>query len=455
MRVRQSHPSPGATDWYTLIDSTAGWPAPTTSFVQYFPGTTSIVTVTGQAVPGLTDAGVDGIQAQVLATTTSGVIYALYLDATYVTQPTVGSVVAPTGTITTTNQPLVEWARVVDTDGGLQERLQVRIFNAAQYGAGGFDPATSTATLESPAYPGYPDPQYNFWTPTGTLPDGTYRAYVRFAQLVNGVEHWSPYAFSSFVINVLLPAAPTITVTPQSSSGRHMIVLAGNAGAATTDAFDLERSADGGVTWAPVRNAFGLQSRIDSASATVYDYEAPNGVTVTYRARALHNYSGAYAASAWVQTTALWTSTAWWLKHPSLPALNVAIELVAYGDVTRAARHGVFQPLGAALPIVVADTRAGAAGSSIAQTRSTATKESLEALSGRTDTLMLQGPAVAGEPDRYVRVGDLTAVRTVENVHVALRRFTLPWTEVALPDGQQTGAQYEPPPEEGEELVLI
>lgn len=399
----------------------------------------------GAPASGPTDAQLDAATLLIEVPFPSSLvrIYEAYVDVKYVAKPVI-VVGAPTGTLTTTNMPLVSWTDTLDPDGGPQGGFRVKIFSAAQYGAGGFDPATSTPTLQAG---GGTDPNTYIsgtdtsWQPTTPIANATYRAYVQvFQGAIFTGGSWqipaSDWTYSGFTINVPVPAVPTITVTAQSSSGRNQIVLSSNAGAVTTDALDLERSMDAGVTWLPVRHSGGLLARLPGTSGTFYDYEAPNGVAVLYRARALHDYSGLFVASAWTSSASgTWSSTSWWLKHPLLPSLNRVVELVTYGDVMWAARQGSFQPLGAAAPIVVADTRAGATGASTIRTRTTAARDELRALASPVATLMLQGPLTAGEPDRYIRVGDLSYSRVIENVNRAWRTFTLPWAEVEQPDG--------------------
>jgi hypothetical protein len=211
---------------------------------------------------------------------------------------------------------------------------------------------------------------------------------------------------------------------------------------------ELQRSVDGGTTWTAVRNTETNDGTITypAAPVTILDYEAPNGTSTSYRARALHNYSGSYAASAWTATSSTtWTSADWWIKHPNVPALNLKLPgtagagaMFSYPDVVHAARQAAFQPLGAALPIVVSDTRGGATGTVIVQLRTIAEQNALDVLLDRVGTLLLQGPVTAGIPDRYIRVGDHSSVRVVDNANFLTTRETLPWTEVASPAGVQT-----------------
>ena len=96
-----------------------------------------------------------------------------YFEVTYVEKPVVSGV-APDGTISDTNQPVILWGTTLDADGGPQHAARIKIFTAAQYGAGGFDPALSAPTIDSGDIFGTADS----WTVSQILPDGTYRAYV-------------------------------------------------------------------------------------------------------------------------------------------------------------------------------------------------------------------------------------------------------------------------------------
>lgn len=146
----------------------------------------------------------------------------LYVDYVYVAKPTL-TVENPSGAYADNDQPDVTWTPTFDADGGAQTRYQVKVFSSAQYSAGGFSAATSTATYDSG--------QVASAAVTQALPealeDGVYRAYVRVAQTVNGSLHWSDYAFSQFVITALPPATPaSITVNPDDLNARIEIDVA-------------------------------------------------------------------------------------------------------------------------------------------------------------------------------------------------------------------------------------
>jgi hypothetical protein len=116
-------------------------------------GTNSVATFTG---PYYTSApngeawsqtAINGLRGKISEyeeTGDRGKFYELYIDVDISAQPTV-TVSAPTGTITTTTAPDVTWA-FADTDNETQAFYQIKVFTDAQYGAGGFDPETSTAT---------------------------------------------------------------------------------------------------------------------------------------------------------------------------------------------------------------------------------------------------------------------------------------------------------------------
>ncbi len=378
-------------------------------------------------------------------------VYEAYLNVTLVTIPVV-NVTGPTGTVTNANRPTITWANTLDSDGGAQTHYQVNVFSAAQYGVGGFNPATSPATDVS----GIVASSALARQTVATLPDGTYRAYVRVAQTVNGAQHWSAWDFEGFTVAVDLPAAPSMTLTAQGAAARVMVELEDNAGDATTTGFEVQRSVDG-ATWVAVRTVDGDDGTIVGTAITIYDYEAPNGTLTTYRARALHEDSGSFAASAWVTNTVMWDTEDWWIKHPNLPALNVNLGrgMYSYSDVTRAARQGVFQTVGASRPVVVSDTRGGPTGIVVVQLATVALQDALDVLLDETATVLLQGPTAHGHPDRYVSIGEHRSERVIDKGRFHMTRETLPWTEVEANAGAQLGEQYTADPGDDEELIFI
>jgi hypothetical protein len=146
----------------------------------------------------------------------------LYFDVDVRDQPVVTGITVADPTLTT--RPTVSWQFNANADGDLQTNVQVKIFSAAQYGAGGFDPATSAATWDSGLVP----------TNNSTLVVGvdllngtTYKAYVAVAQDWNaGTFWWSTWGVSSaFTVNLLPPPMPSLVATPDPTVPNYRVLL--------------------------------------------------------------------------------------------------------------------------------------------------------------------------------------------------------------------------------------
>ena len=157
-----------------------------------------------------TQADIDGYQMVVIAPgpTYGWTVYDVWIDVDWLAAPAAPTVSAPTGTITTTNRPTAQWTHNAPS---AQAAYQLKVFTAAQYSAGGFDPATSSATYDTGIVAGAAASLDLPALPTST----TYRAYVRTAQLTNGALQWSTtYGFSEFTINVT-----AVSVSPRRHRG--------------------------------------------------------------------------------------------------------------------------------------------------------------------------------------------------------------------------------------------
>lgn len=416
--------------------------------VMYQQGTTidmsaSNRTVVTQAVPpgGWTDADMDGatlwLQGWQLGGDGIARVFGAWMRVFYVIAPVV-DVTAPSGTFTTNNRPIVSWSNTLDAEGGAQTAYQVKIFSAAQYGAGGFSADTSTATQASGTRTG----NATGWIPPIGLANATYRAYVRVAQTVNGALKWSAWDFLGFTVNTPAPATPNLNATADAANGRIALALTANSGSATTQAYLVQRSTDGGATWENVRTAAGGGVFVGS-SGTVYDYEAQPGDAVQYRAYALHDYSGSYTPSLAAATdTDTWTTTSCWLKCPEIPALNTKVTVHSFTGYTIATRQATARVLGRRLPVIITDGsgRDGRTGSIVLQSWSQDARDDLIALLDSGRTLLLQVPPsndIDGD-QLYLRAGDLDRARLVDKAWVIDVLDTLAWTEVDPPSGPLT-----------------
>ena len=390
------------------------------------PAETGGLPVWGGSDAGL-DAAVMGLSCQSLSAVR---VYEAFVRVLYLTKPTV-TVSNPTGTITT-NTTAVVWTPVFDSHAQSGQHFRdVKIFSQAQYSAGGFDPSTSTPTVASGVRLAAPWAE-NF---SGTaLADGNYRAYVRVAAS-NVPDQWSDWAYSAFTVDVDKPGVPSIAATPEHSAGRVKLDLDDSAGDTATTTFQVERSVDGGASWQTVRTpivSIGMGGWVfpdGSGNATLYDYEAPNGVTVRYRARA-YSYN-LVTFSAWSSSvTTAWSSSDEWLKCVLDPTLNLKLTFKSYSGFEVPANQGVFRPLGSEVAVVTQDVPGPEQGTIIVFSKSQSDRVALSALTAAASPVLMQVP---GHPDRLVMLGDRSSSRVVDNAGELWHEESFPWTVVANP----------------------
>lgn len=207
--------------------------------------------------------------------------------------------------------------------------------------------------------------------------------------------------------------------------------------APSTDQFQIQRSEDGGSTWTDVYTSLGdgLVSN-PGGTVTCYDYEAPNGVAVKYRARTIHTYASATAYSAWSSSAdETWSDPdQWWLKNLTDPDFNLAIRLRDYSDIARPARQVVHEVLGSPFPIVVDDARGATTGTITFRCDDAAEREFVDELLDLTNvTWLLQGPVGHEEKDRWVALGDHSRSRLVPSGTKPWTDEKISWTEVERP----------------------
>lgn len=173
-------------------------------------------------------------------------LYELFVDVVTTTKPTV-SVTAPSGTISDTTFPSVTWT-YADADGDPQSAYEIKVFDSATYSSGSFSADTSTPTVETGVVTSTNDGQ----TLEADLADGTtYRAYVRVAQLLNGSNYFSDWAYSQFTIDVDAPATPLISAFFDSNLGAVTVTVFGRTNVLSTNQASLETNTTG---WAAVTN---------------------------------------------------------------------------------------------------------------------------------------------------------------------------------------------------------
>lgn len=135
-----------------------------------------------------------------------------------------------------------------------------------------------------------------------------------------------------------------------------------------------------------------------------------------------------------------------WLKSIKYPFLNRWIEVLAWGDISRAARTGVFPVKGRSNPIAVTDLRSSQQFELTIATRNRS-DPSFNAMTEARDldlifasggTMFVHVPAGSPVPGGYVAIGDVARkdISFNQNVH---KRFTLPCTVVAKPAPEIVG----------------
>lgn len=117
----------------------------------------------------------------------------------------------------------------------------------------------------------------------------------------------------------------------------------------------VERSADNGVTWQTVRTGYLTTLTDPGQYGTVYDYEAPRGAAVLWRAKVQATegtdvLTGPYSASV---SGLLATDGNAWLKSPSSAAINLPVHLLRDSVNSKSEEDMViFEPLGRADPLI-------------------------------------------------------------------------------------------------------
>lgn len=397
-----------------------------TSFTEYESGL--------QTIGSLTQTNIDNLRLGFTAdsTTYNSYISYAYVEVQYVAIPVVTVTETLPDPYTSSNLVPIAWTNSLDSDGGSQTRYELKVFTDAQVAAGGFDPDTST-----PYYTSGEVASGALTATTGPLATAdTYSAYVRTAQTVNGVAHWSDWDDDVFTVNVTTANVDTVTTVSADGTGSIAVTVARDTTPDTAwDFIEVQRSIDDGDTWADVRGATYVDATGDTDSFVVTDYEVGNGVDVVYRARATRILSTLPITGEWVESTPdpdSWTSTSLFLKSPTDPTLNSsAIDLARHVQSSTSVTRGVYNVIGSAAPVVTSDVRQLTAGTLVFQTESTAEETAIQALSEEA-VLLFQAPPTWRIDDMYISLGQITRERFVP-VGVAVTRWTAEYVAVAAP----------------------
>lgn len=266
---------------------------------------------------GIVDDGTGPNPLRLVAMTTAGTFHEWVVS----TAPTV-TVLTPDDPTTTTTRPYITWS-YVDTEGDAQASYEVKVFDSATYGGGGFDPNTSTPVFVTSGT----NPIIRRVQVADDLPNDFYRAYVQATDTSDLASGWE---YQEWEQNIAAPATPTIVATAAVDplDGISLALHVSTVGLDPDARFAVQVSEDGGATWDLVRDGYDITPD-GSGDATLVDLEAPFGPTRTYRALV---YIYDPAADSWTAGTwstsdsaALPAADIWALTIPTDPLLGGAI----------------------------------------------------------------------------------------------------------------------------------
>lgn len=270
------------------------------------------------------------------------------------------------------------------------------------------------------------------------LANGTYKVYARALRyredgVIRSDQYGAWSTAATLTMSAPLPATPTIAVVSDDSSNTNMISVTPVASTSYAGPFIyLERSDDSGSTWSPVRNASGVAGTFGTAS-TFFDYEAPRGRAVLYRANIKATYSSAFINAGLYSTpqAAFINEASWNLKAP----LNSSINMINVSVVGRPNEQveedlGVFRPLGRKYAVVVAGTISGWDGDLTVSCSTNAEWQALKALITSQEVLFLE--SMFGW-SKYVRLLSPTKNETFGTTTAPRRNVSLTYVEVEKP----------------------
>lgn len=344
-----------------------------------------------------------------------------------VSSPPVTTITAPAGgaTIATTTRPSVSWA-VSDAQNDRIAKVTARLFSAAQYGAGGFDPKTSTPTFEAVVT----DRSVTSTQTTDRVPNGVYRWYVWATEAVTLYD--STVVNVQFTMSVAAPPTPTIVAAAAPNDPSVGITITASSPPAGS-VFDVQASDDGGTTWATVP---GLGAVPAASAVMVTDWTIPTHTTRTYRARI--EVPSLLVDGAWSATqTARCDLDGWWLSNPLEAAAALSVRMNEIDPVKRRTA-GEFDPIGQAPAIVIADVPKAEKGTFKVAAYTAADRIAIEAILDSVGPLLLRDYwgrhtflAITGDITR-----DLMQIAPEPGSSIPLadaQVLTVPYAEVAAP----------------------
>lgn len=208
----------------------------------------------------------------------------------------------------------------------------------------------------------------------------------------------------------------------------------------TSPYITVERSDDGGTTWTSVRGMTALNASF-GVQTVRYDYEAPRGKLVYYRARTSAYVSGVLNTSAATTPQSVTiTADGWNLKCPQSPDLNYhAISIIGKPSENVDEDMGVFRPNGRRYPVVVAGTLTGWDGDLDIVTSTDAEWAKVKALVESQAVLYLESPYGWSKYIRLIGGAKTTMEGTATTPR---RRIGMSYVQTSSPSGTYLVNQF-------------
>jgi hypothetical protein len=192
-------------------------------------------------------------------------------------------------------------------------------------------------------------------------------------------------------------------------------------------------------TWTNITGSFAAPATTAFAQLVVRANGTPAGSNLTYVDEAMLTSPAALTVTSSSVTGPSGGQA--WLTHPGHPQYAGAATVTRDGlSELRAARRGIFTPIGSVLPIAVSDVRGGSSGTLVVQTNSATDTTRLRNMLADGAPLLLRQPLTWGGDSWWVSVGDAGVDRFTQIATDNWRRWTLPYQRVDRPTGASDGA---------------
>lgn len=279
----------------------------------------------------------------------------------------------------------------------------------------------------------------NVLAPT-PVPNGSYKVYTRairhreneISVAADQIGVWSTAA--TLTMSVTPPNAPTLAVTADNTNARAQIVVTPVASAPYTSPYaSVERSDDGGVTWNAVRSLTAVSGSF-GVPILRYDYEAPYGISVKYRARisAITDSILNTSVPSTTQTVTLTNST-WNIKCPQAPNLNmIGVTVVGQPNEDIAEDLGIFRPLNRRYPVTVSGSLTGWDGDLQIFTLSDTEWTRFKALAEAQLVLYIESPFGWS---KYIRLSNGIQTSMAGTPTAPRRRISAKYVQTSAPTG--------------------